>query len=42
MTRRDNSDQAGDIITKSMVSAAELAVPLIVDVGIGSNWDEAH
>jgi len=35
-------DQAADIITKSMVGAAELAVPLLVDVGIGSNWDEAH
>jgi DNA polymerase-1 len=34
-------EQASDIITNSMVSAAELAVPLLVDVGIGSNWDEA-
>ncbi len=25
-----------------MESAAELSVPLIVDVGIGSNWDQAH
>ncbi|TFH75486.1 DNA polymerase I [Gammaproteobacteria bacterium LSUCC0112] len=25
-----------------MVSAAALDVPLVVDVGIGSNWDEAH
>ena len=25
-----------------MQSAASLAVPLIVDVGIGDNWDEAH
>ena len=25
-----------------MVSAASLAVPLVVDVGIGDNWDEAH
>ena len=39
---KDSVEQAGDIITKSMVSAAELDVPLIVDVGIGSNWDEAH
>jgi DNA polymerase-1 len=35
-------EQASDIIINSMVGAAELAVPLIVDVGIGSNWDEAH
>ncbi|MDH5544467.1 MAG: DNA polymerase I [Gammaproteobacteria bacterium] len=25
-----------------MQSAAELKVPLLVDVGIGNNWDEAH
>ena len=25
-----------------MCSAADLNVPLIVDIGIGSNWDEAH
>ncbi|MDP3931302.1 MAG: DNA polymerase I, partial [Methylococcaceae bacterium] len=25
-----------------MSSAAELTVPLIVDIGIGNNWDEAH
>jgi len=25
-----------------MESAAELAVPLRVDSGVGANWDEAH
>jgi DNA polymerase-1 len=35
-------EQASDIITNSMVGAATLAVPLIIDVGIGVNWDEAH
>jgi DNA polymerase-1 len=25
-----------------MSGAAELAVPLKVDVGVGRNWDEAH
>ncbi len=25
-----------------MMSAASLSVPLIVDIGIGANWDEAH
>jgi DNA polymerase-1 len=25
-----------------MVSAAALDVPLVVDIGVGSNWDEAH
>ncbi|MFK7915322.1 MAG: DNA polymerase I [Pseudomonadales bacterium] len=28
--------------TEAMESAAELSVPLKVDVGIGKNWDEAH
>ncbi len=30
------------IIKKSMEEAFELKVPLIVDIGIGSNWLEAH
>jgi DNA polymerase-1 len=25
-----------------MSGAAELKVPLLVDVGVGANWDEAH
>ena len=29
-------------IRNIMCSAADLNVPLIVDIGIGSNWDEAH
>ncbi len=29
-------------IRSIMCSAAELNVPLIVDIGIGHNWDEAH
>lgn len=29
-------------ITQHMEIAAELAVPLVVDVGVGDNWDEAH
>lgn len=35
-----------DLLTEGvrfrMVSAAALDVPLVVDVGIGKNWDEAH
>ena len=30
------------MIRTLMSSAAELKVPLIVDIGIGNNWDEAH
>ena len=29
-------------VTERMQGAAELAVPLIVDVGVGANWDQAH
>ena len=34
--------KAEKIIKECMVGAAELSVPLVVDVGIGTNWDEAH
>ena len=30
------------IIRERMSAAAELSVPLVVDVGEGNNWDEAH
>jgi DNA polymerase-1 len=29
-------------VQKLMEQAADLSVPLLVDVGIGDNWDEAH
>jgi DNA polymerase-1 len=29
-------------ITRIMESTVSLKVPLIVDAGIGNNWDEAH
>jgi DNA polymerase-1 len=29
-------------LRQHMTAAAELAVPLKVDVGVGRNWDEAH
>jgi DNA polymerase-1 len=35
-------DVAVEKIKSLMSSAAELTVPLIVDVGLGNNWDEAH
>jgi DNA-directed DNA polymerase len=31
-----------ELIKQYMEAAAELVVPLIVDVGVGENWDEAH
>jgi DNA polymerase-1 len=35
-------DAASAEIQRLMQGAAELAVPLLVDVGVGDNWDEAH
>ncbi|KFN50052.1 DNA polymerase I [Arenimonas composti] len=31
-----------DAVRSRMESAATLSVPLVVDAGVGSNWDEAH
>ena len=39
------NDAVGDVapvIRERMSDAAELAVPLVVDIGEGDNWDEAH
>jgi DNA polymerase-1 len=30
------------VIRQQMTNAAQLKVPLIVDIGVGSNWDDAH
>ena len=38
----DDIQTVENIITERMTSAAELHVPLVVDTGIGDNWDEAH
>jgi len=35
-------DAASKLINDAMVNAISLSVPLIVDIGIGNNWDEAH
>ncbi len=40
--RDDAVDEATKVIRDNMVKAAELSVPLEVDVGVGDNWDEAH
>jgi DNA polymerase-1 len=29
-------------VRERMAGAAELDVPLVVDVGVGTNWDQAH
>ncbi|MGZ9057591.1 DNA polymerase I, partial [Methylomagnum sp.] len=38
----DFVETAAGEIRGLMCNAAELAVPLLVDVGVGGNWDEAH
>lgn len=35
-------DATVEAVKKSMESAAVLSVPLVVDTGLGSNWDDAH
>ncbi|MGC6405573.1 DNA polymerase I [Bisgaard Taxon 45] len=40
--RADKVDVFSQLIKTTMEQAAQLVVPLIVDVGVGKNWDEAH
>jgi len=40
--RADRVEEVGDKVRELMQGAADLAVPLVVDVGVGDNWDEAH
>ena len=35
-------ESATQKIIELMESAAELNVPLLVEAGVGNNWDEAH
>ncbi len=38
----DSIEQSGAKIKSLMENAAEISVPLLVEVGVGVNWDEAH
>ncbi|WP_369958473.1 DNA polymerase I [Pseudomonas benzenivorans] len=40
--REDLVEQVGERIKALMGGAAQLGVPLLVEVGVGDNWDEAH
>jgi DNA polymerase-1 len=40
--REDLVDQVSADIRQHMSAAATLDVPLLVEVGVGNNWDEAH
>ncbi len=35
-------ERLSQLLHQEMESAAELDVPLLVDIGVGKNWDEAH
>ncbi|BFI94935.1 MAG: DNA polymerase I [Rhodanobacter sp.] len=35
-------DEVREAVRERMQDAAQLAVPLLVEVGVGANWDEAH
>ncbi|HUT41958.1 MAG TPA: DNA polymerase I [Gammaproteobacteria bacterium] len=39
---RHELDAVREQIRTRMSAAADLKVPLLVDIGVGSNWDEAH
>ena len=40
--RETHIDEITAGVRERMAAAAQLAVPLIVDIGVGENWDEAH
>ena len=40
--RRPSSSACKQELPELMTGVATLAVPLVVDVGVGPNWDEAH
>jgi DNA polymerase-1 len=40
--RADRVAAVTDMVRDRMMGAADLRVPLKVDVGTGPNWDEAH
>jgi len=40
--KQEDIDLLADGVRFRMVTAAALDVPLVVDIGVGNNWDEAH
>jgi DNA polymerase-1 len=41
-TPKKEIDTVVGLVTDSMMGAANLDVPLEIDIGIGDNWDQAH
>ena len=35
-------NETREVVARTMEQAFTLDVPLVVDVGVGGNWDEAH
>jgi DNA polymerase I len=35
-------DWTREVVPRLMAGVAELSVPLLAEVGVGANWDEAH
>jgi DNA polymerase-1 len=38
----ERATEVGEMVRHEMCSAMELSVPLVVDLGTGQNWEEAH
>jgi len=39
---KNEADSLSQEVRRCMENVAQLSVPLVVDIGIGDNWDEAH
>ncbi len=40
--REEMVNEARNVVAEHMSAAADLKIPLVVDTGIGDNWDQAH
>ncbi|MGA7296563.1 MAG: DNA polymerase I [Rhodanobacteraceae bacterium] len=40
--REDGIEAVRENVSRLMCKAAELSVPLLVDIGVGDNWEQAH
>ncbi|SCA55461.1 DNA polymerase I [Candidatus Terasakiella magnetica] len=38
----DEVEKTKEVLKEVMEGAAQLSVPLVVDIGVGNNWEEAH
>ena len=39
---KDELDDLTELVKKEMIGAVKLEVPMVVDMGIGDNWLQAH